>query len=469
MRKRNLFVKICALVLCLCMAFCIGGCDFILDDEDFTGGGGNGAGAPSTGGNASELIVDKELENSLALVESLGIDLTERREKYSVDDGDRIKLSREDAIDKVARSSVAIKVSTSDGAGSWGSGTIIDTPTDSKYEFYILTCYHVVDAEGATVTVYLANRNSVYGLESYTFTGKIGGDVEAGHAVSLVGGDKTSDIAVLKLTATTIYQEINDYCTAPVMAPSTLAEDIADGSFGLKKGEEVFAIGNSTGVLPGHVTTGTISFFNRECEVSEVGTMFLLEMDVNSYHGNSGGGLYNLYGELIGIPNCGDDVNMGINYAIPIATTGDAGTDTGFINIAEQLIATRTDYNYGYISGRTVKLGFTVVDSGVDGVLVYDVTAGSLSANAGLKVGDTIVKVHAQETEDEEKTYNVTSLTTLNSALKEIGLLKPFILEVRRVNGPSTIRLLPIQYTQVYFCNTGVYEPPVEEPLEPAA
>ena len=362
-------------------------------------------------------------------------------------------MSKEDAIDKVARSSVAIKVTTPDGSGSWGSGTIIDTPTGtdqkSKFEFYILTCYHVVDAEGATVTVYLANKNSVYGLTSYTFTGKIGGEIGANQAVTLVGGDKTSDIAVLKLTVptlSTINEEINDYCTAPVMVPSMAQEDVADGSFGLRKGEDVFVIGNSTGILHGHVTTGTISFFNRECEVSEVGTMFLLEMDVNSYHGNSGGGLYNLYGELIGIPNCGDDVNLGINYAIPLATTGDAATDTGFINIAEQLIATCTDYNYGYISGRTVKLGFTVLDSGVDGVLVYEVAADSIAANAGLKTGDTIVKVHAELSDDEVTVYNITSLATLNAAFKEIGLLKPFMLEVRRGNGPKTARQASLSF-----------------------
>ena len=77
-------------------------------------------------------------------------------------------------------------------------------------------------------------------------------------------------------------------------------------------------MGNPTGYLPGTVTKGIVSYINREVSVEDIGTMTLIQVDAAINHGNSGGGLFNLAGELIGVVNSGADDYQGLNFAIPI-------------------------------------------------------------------------------------------------------------------------------------------------------
>ena len=232
-----------------------------------------------------------------------------------------------------------------------GSGVIISS------DGYILTCAHVVDgASNITVTI---------GDKDYTAT--------------LVGEDTTSDIAVIKIDANGL-------------TPATVGD-----SDSLKVGQNVMAVGNPLGELGGTVTGGMISALNRSVTIqgsSSVNTMSLIQMDASVSPGNSGGGLFNMNGELVGIVNAKSSSSdaEGLGFAIPI---NDA------IKVAQELLEN------GYVTGRPY-LGITylaVTDAqtasqlGVNayGVYVVEVVKGGPAEKAGLQAGDRIVSVDGTE------------------------------------------------------------------------
>ena len=232
-----------------------------------------------------------------------------------------------------------------------GSGVIISS------DCYILTCAHVVDG-ASTITVTIGDKD-------YTAT--------------LVGEDTTSDIAVIKIDA-------------DGLTPATVGN-----SDSLKVGQSVMAVGNPLGELGGTVTGGMISALNRSVTIqgsSSVNTMSLIQMDASVSPGNSGGGLFNMNGELVGIVNAKSSSSdaEGLGFAIPI---NDA------IKVAQELLEN------GYVTGRPY-LGITylaVTDAqtasqlGVNayGVYVVEVVKGGPAEKAGLQAGDRIVSVDGTE------------------------------------------------------------------------
>ena len=232
-----------------------------------------------------------------------------------------------------------------------GSGVIISS------DGYILTCAHVVDG-ASNITVTINDKD-------YTAT--------------LVGEDTTSDIAVIKIDA-------------DGLTPATVGD-----SDSLKVGQSVMAVGNPLGELGGTVTGGMISALNRSVTIqgsSSVNTMSLIQMDASVSPGNSGGGLFNMNGELVGIVNAKSSSSdaEGLGFAIPI---NDA------IKVAQELLEN------GYVTGRPY-LGITylaVTDAqtasqlGVNayGVYVVEVVKGGPAEKAGLQAGDRIVSVDGTE------------------------------------------------------------------------
>ena len=232
-----------------------------------------------------------------------------------------------------------------------GSGVIISS------DGYILTCAHVVDG-ASTITVTIGDKD-------YTAT--------------LVGEDTTSDIAVIKIDA-------------DGLTPATVGN-----SDSLKVGQSVMAVGNPLGELGGTVTGGMISALNRSVTIqgsSSVNTMSLIQMDASVSPGNSGGGLFNMNGELVGIVNAKSSSSdaEGLGFAIPI---NDA------IKVAQELLEN------GYVTGGPY-LGITylaVTDAqtasqlGVNayGVYVVEVVKGGPAEKAGLQAGDRIVSVDGTE------------------------------------------------------------------------
>ena len=232
-----------------------------------------------------------------------------------------------------------------------GSGVIISS------DGYILTCAHVVDG-ASTITVTIGDKD-------YTAT--------------LVGEDTTSDIAVIKIDA-------------DGLTPATVGN-----SDSLKVGQSVMAVGNPLGELGGTVTGGMISALNRSVTIqgsSSVNTMSLIQMDASVSPGNSGGGLFNMNGELVGIVNAKSSSSdaEGLGFAIPI---NDA------IKVAQELLEN------GYVTGRPY-LGITylaVTDAqtasqlGVNayGDYVVEVVKGGPAEKAGLQAGDRIVSIDGSE------------------------------------------------------------------------
>lgn len=196
---------------------------------------------------------------------------------------------------------------------SAGSGVII-----SK-EGYILTCHHVV--EGATsIKVTLQNQN-VYDA-------------------ALVGSDENSDLAVLKISTEETLTYVEQGHSADLVA-----------------GEQVVAIGNPLGMLGGSVTVGYISATERVVEVEEGVVMTLIQTDAAINSGNSGGGLFNLAGELIGIVNSKYSASgvEGLAFAIPIDSAYPVQLDL---------------MEYGYVRG-VIDHGLTLLDITQENLMQY--------------------------------------------------------------------------------------------------
>ena len=253
----------------------------------------------------------------------------------------------------VSPSVVAITTEQMSGSQTWFGGYYVQSGAGSgviiSQDGYILTCAHVVD--GATsVKVQLQNG------ETYD--------------ASIVGSDATSDIAVLKIEATGL-------------TPAVIGDSDA-----LAVGETVVAVGNPLGTLSNTVTDGIISALNREVTVED-NDMTLLQTNASISPGNSGGGLFNANGELIGVVNAKSSYSEaeGIGFAIPIDSA---------MEIAQQLIE----------NGAVIRpaLGVKILDVmdantanqlGVSatGVYVVEVTAGGGAEAAGVQAGDRIIAV----------------------------------------------------------------------------
>ncbi|MBR0160647.1 MAG: trypsin-like peptidase domain-containing protein [Oscillospiraceae bacterium] len=269
---------------------------------------------------------------------------------------DRSELSAADLYEQNVNATVGITTSgrTTSRYGygytyqASGSGFIITS------DGYILTNYHVIDGSD-TVTV------ATYDNE--TFDAKI------------VGYDESNDIAVLKIDAENL-------------KPVTVGD-----SDRLRVGDTVYAIGNPLGELTFSLTRGIVSALSRNISTSSGASMNLIQTDCAINSGNSGGALFNEFGEVIGITNAKYSAsNMyneaeidNIGFAIPInSVTGIVSSiiENGYvlkpyIGIAVSPISEET-------------AGITGIKAGA---VVRDVTAGAPADQAGIQVNDVIVKV----------------------------------------------------------------------------
>ena len=254
----------------------------------------------------------------------------------------------------VSPSVVAITTEQMSSSQTWFGGYYVQSGAGSgviiSQDGYILTCAHVVS--GATSVKVQLNGSD----ESYDAT--------------IVGQDSTSDIAVLKIDATGL-------------TPAVIGDSDA-----LAVGEVAVAVGNPLGTLSNTVTDGIVSALNRQVTVQN-NDMTLIQTDASISPGNSGGGLFNANGELIGIVNAKSSYSEaeGIGFAIPINTA---------MEISRQLIES------GSVARPT--LGVKIVDVtdaqtaqqlGVStmGVYVVEVTKGSGAEAAGVQAGDRVLAV----------------------------------------------------------------------------
>lgn len=264
-----------------------------------------------------------------------------------------------------------------------GSGVIISNEDGVGY---IVTNQHVIDG-ASNITVTLRDATTTYDA-------------------TVVGSDKDADVALLKIDA-------NGLSTATFGDSSKLAV-----------GDYVVAIGNPLGTLGGTVTDGIISALAREVTIEDR-NMTLLQTNAQISPGNSGGGLFNANGELVGIVNAKDSATEveGIAFAIPANKVVDVIKDLK---------------EYGYVTGK-ISLGIEVesIDSldtafyygvGETGCYVTSVNANSNAQKAGMQKGDLIKKVNGTE---------VTSDSDIDKVLTNSKVGDTVTFEVKR-NGQST-------------------------------
>jgi serine protease Do len=225
-----------------------------------------------------------------------------------------------------------------------GSGVVITE------DGYVLTNEHVVSG-AQKVVVELSDGRS--------FDGKI------------IGADKPSDLAVLKVPATGL---------------KTLPLGNSDSA---RVGDVVFAVGNPLGIGQS-VTMGIVSAKGRVSGTGEGSFEDFIQTDAPINQGNSGGALVNTRGELIGINSqilSPVGYNIGIGFAVPVNMAR---------NVMDQLVKTGT-VKRGML-GVTVQtvnadLAKSLGLSQLTGAIVSDVQAGSPAAKAGIEQGDVILAV----------------------------------------------------------------------------
>lgn len=228
-----------------------------------------------------------------------------------------------------------------------GSGFIIDK------DGYIITNAHVVhDAESIQVTLF----------DDTTFDAQI------------IGKDNKTDIALIKINPT---------------------KDLKPAVFGnsdeIRVGDWVLAIGNPFG-LGGSVTAGIVSAKSRDIEAGQYDNFIQTDASINQ--GSSGGPMFNLKGEVIGINSVIFSTNgasMGIGFAIPI-------------NLADWVIAQLKKYGEikrGWLGVRIQPNNSLTADdlslSTNNGVVVSDVNVNGPAQKAGIHAGDVILAFNGQK------------------------------------------------------------------------
>ena len=260
-------------------------------------------------------------------------------------------LSLQEIYAKVSPSVASITCVRQDGTET-GTGILMSS------DGHVITNYHVV--EDAQQIYVLLGENSHY-------------------PALLIGGDETTDLAVLKIEAA----------------------DLVPAEFGdsdmLRVGDMVVAIGDPLGTeLRGTMTDGIVSAINRDLNLSGR-QMTLIQTNAALNSGNSGGPLINCYGQVVGI----NTMKMS-NYSSTSATVeglGFAIPITAAKPIIDELI------EQGYVSGRpaigiqaqTLDLRAQFFYSLPSGVIITGIVRDSDAARKGLAVDDVIVAVDGVE------------------------------------------------------------------------
>lgn len=258
-----------------------------------------------------------------------------------------------------------------------GSGVIISE------DGYILTCAHVVsDADSVMVTDYEGNE----------------------YTAQLVGSYEAGDIAVIKIDA-------------DGLQAATLGDSDA-----VKLAETVYAVGNPGGTLGGSITDGIIGATERTITVSldssqsygfasmnNTISLDVMQTSTAVSPGNSGGGLFNSSGELIGIVNAksSGESQEGIGFAIPINTAQEIAES--LINNGYYTGETRTESENDAVMNITVsEVGSQVAQlSGVEaGLYVQEVQEGGASDGL-LEVNDRIISVDEKVIKTTKELSNV--------------------------------------------------------------
>ena len=274
-------------------------------------------------------------------------------------------------------------------------GTTEGTSTGSGFilteDGYVITNHHVVD--GATAVSVITHD----GVE---------------HPASIVGTVAANDIAVLHIDATDL----------PAVTIGS--------SDNLVIGDMVVAIGNPLGELTSTQTVGYVSGKDRDV-TTDGSIMSMIQTDAAINSGNSGGPLFNMYGEVVGVTTAkysgtsGSGATIeGIGFAIPIDDV---------MGMIHDLI------DYGYVTG--AYLGVTVSNTDEEsaamfglpvGAYVMTVEKGGSADRAGIQPKDIIINLGG---------HDVKGITTLTRALRSFKAGDTTTITIVRSGGEQTLEI----------------------------
>lgn len=232
-----------------------------------------------------------------------------------------------------------------------GSGFVISSNDTTSY---ILTNYHVIDGV-SDITVFFADGKS--------------------YDATLVGGEEENDIAVLKIDQ------------------GNLRPVVLGDSDAINVGEPVYAIGNPLGELTFTFTGGYVSSKDRSVTMSDGTVINMIQTDTAINSGNSGGPLFDKYGQVVGIvsaklssSSASEASVEGLGFAIPMNDVKDMVT-----SIMEN----------GYVTGKP-NVGILMNDVSQEaqrygipaGAEIKAILDGSCAQKAGLQVGDIITAIN---------------------------------------------------------------------------
>lgn len=247
-------------------------------------------------------------------------------------------------------------------AGS-GSGFIISE------DGYVLTNYHVIE-NATNINVVMSDGRE--------------------YQARLVGSEADNDIAVLKL-------ETEDRFTPVVFGKSD----------NVVIGEEVVAIGNPLGELTFSITKGIVSAVDRDIQLDNFTAVDMFQVDCAVNQGNSGGPIFNMYGEVVGIVSAkyASETIEGLGFAIPIDDV---------VSILPDLIEYGKVINKSYMGVEVTDLTQDMITqyNMVPGAYISRIEEGSCAQKAGLKIGDIITML------GDEKVERVSDLLSAKRAYK---------------------------------------------------
>ncbi len=230
-----------------------------------------------------------------------------------------------------------------------------------------------------TELLIVSNNHVVENADKLTVTFIDGSTAEA----QIKGTDSDMDLAVIAVQMDTLSEETKSAITVAKLGNSDE----------LVLGEYVIAIGNSLGYGQS-VTNGIISALDREVTFEDGSKGTFIQTNAAINHGNSGGALLNMRGEVIGINSSKIESNVytveGMGYAIPITTASPIIAE--LMERQTRVQVAEDEVGYMGISPQQVSQQFASMYRMPLGVYVLEVEEGSPAEKAGMAMGDIIVE-----------------------------------------------------------------------------
>lgn len=314
----------------------------------------NGASGSGLNAETSDLVSESNVAPTLNDLQS-GVSVSKNISSETEFNSDGTFMYTRDLVAAVRDSIVYIEVYVEYRGESvlYGTGSGIILSEDG----YVLTNNHVIDSMDS------------YVVQVSTTDPETGTGITKDYDAELIGCDSDTDIAVLKIDA------------------ENLQAAVLGDSDELSLGDDVVVIGNPMG-LETSVSKGIVSGLNRQISSNDR-ALSSIQTDAAINSGNSGGALFNMYGEVVGVVNekLVNDYSENLGFAITINEAK---------SVIDDLI------NKGYVTGRPI-LGFTCLQVNEYVAKMYGMTPGlyiteidqSLAiADSELVVGDTITEIN---------------------------------------------------------------------------